>query len=197
MKVTWVKGYPSGKEEGTFLVVDMGGTHLRVMQVHISPNDRSLGANIQEDFPLPTRIKTGSAGQLWDFIAGVVGAFIEKRVAPLQKISKGDKIPLALTFSYPVHQLCINRGILQRWTKDFRVSEAVGHEVVAQFQQALEQNVSISLFPCFFFFFFFTLDLFMQKTPVKVVALVNDTTSTLVAVSSQASERMFCCCWWR
>ncbi|BDD61749.1 hypothetical protein MAP00_006776 [Monascus purpureus] len=162
MNVTWVKGYPSGHEKGNFLALDMGGTNLRVCEVDLSGGQGEFEIT-QKEYRIPDELKTGTADQLWDFIAEEVRSFVHQRLNAGQTSSK---IPLAFTFSYPVHQPCIDRGVLQRWTKDFDVAGVEGSDVVIQLEAALER----------------------KKVPVRVVALVNDTTGTLIASSYSDPE---------
>ena len=66
---------------------------------------------------------------------------------------------LGFTFSYPCEQKAINHGVLQRWTKGFDIKGVEGHDVVPMFEAALKK----------------------RGVPIKVTAVVNDTTGTLIA----------------
>lgn len=68
---------------------------------------------------------------------------------------------LGFTFSFPIHQIGINRGTLMRWTKGFDIPDAVGQDVCVLLQREIDA----------------------LKLPVKVAALVNDTVGTLMARS--------------
>lgn len=68
---------------------------------------------------------------------------------------------LGFTFSFPVHQIGINRGTLMRWTKGFDIADAVGQDVCKLLQDEID----------------------ILKLPVRVAALVNDTVGTLMARS--------------
>jgi hexokinase len=68
---------------------------------------------------------------------------------------------LGFTFSFPIHQIGINRGTLMRWTKGFDIPDAVGQDVCVLLQKEID---ALGL-------------------PVKVAALVNDTVGTLMARS--------------
>ncbi|KAJ5889135.1 Hexokinase [Penicillium tannophilum] len=155
MNPTWVMGFPSGDETGRILTLDMGGTNLRVCRVYLSSRKRHF-EQIQRTFKIPEEIKTGTGEQLWDFIADRLKLFLtEHNIA-----SENDgTMPLSFTFSFPVKQESIRSGILQRWTKNFNVSGVEGHDVVPQLEAAFLR----------------------QKLPVRIVALLNDTTGTLIA----------------
>jgi hexokinase len=68
---------------------------------------------------------------------------------------------LGFTFSFPVHQIGINKGTLIRWTKGFDIPDAIGKDVCALLQREID----------------------LLRLPVKVAALVNDTVGTLMARS--------------
>ncbi|KAJ6065805.1 hypothetical protein N7444_001458 [Penicillium canescens] len=107
----------------------------------------------QMDAKIPETIKSGTAQQLWLFIIQCLRKFVDYHEIPTDEL---QKIPLAFTFSYPVTQTSVTNGILQRWTKGFDISGVEGHDVAAELQRALYENA---------------------------IALVNDTTGTLMASS--------------
>ncbi|BCS01662.1 uncharacterized protein AKAW2_52003A [Aspergillus luchuensis] len=162
MNVTWVTKSPTGHETGQYLTVDMGGTNLRVCNVTLT--EEKGGYKIaQSKFKLPGGLKTGNAQELWAYIADRVADFLrERELTP----RPGEKLPLAFTFSYPVTQDNIRHGVLQRWTKGWDVSGVEGEDVVAQLEEAFEE----------------------RNVPVHIVALVNDTTGTLIASAYKDPE---------
>ncbi|KAL9621890.1 MAG: hypothetical protein Q9160_003711 [Pyrenula sp. 1 TL-2023] len=156
MNVTWVMGYPTGDEQGTFLALDMGGTNLRVCEI-ILPEEKGEFDIIQSKYRLPEELKTGEADELWDYIADCLQQFIEYH-------HEGEdlgKLPLGFTFSYPATQEYIDHGVLQRWTKGFDIAGVEGKDVVPPFEEALAK----------------------RGLPIKLAALINDTTGTLIASS--------------
>lgn len=68
---------------------------------------------------------------------------------------------LGFTFSFPVQQIGINKGILMRWTKGFDIPDAIGKDVCELLQNEIDR----------------------LNLPVRVAALVNDTVGTLMARS--------------
>ena len=154
MNVAWVLDYPTGYETGTYLALDMGGTNLRVCEI-ILPEDKGEFDIIQSKYRLPEELKTGSAEELWEYVADCLQQFIEYH-------HEGEdlgNVPLGFTFSYPATQDYINHGVLQRWTKGFDIKGVEGNDVVAQFEAALAS----------------------RGLPIKLTALINDTTGTLIA----------------
>ncbi|KAL1970267.1 hypothetical protein VTN77DRAFT_5427 [Rasamsonia byssochlamydoides] len=163
MNVTWVMGFPSGHEQGNFLTLDMGGTNLRVCQVVLT-DGRGKFEITRSKYRMSEELKRGTADKLWGFVADCTAKFIQDH--RLADGFSGEKLPLSFTFSFPVTQPSIQSGILQRWTKDFNVDGVEGHDVVPQLEAALEK----------------------RNVPVKIIALVNDTTGTLIASSYEDAE---------
>lgn len=157
MNPTWVMGYPDGYETGIFLALDMGGTNLRVCEI-ILPEEKGEFEIIQSKYKMPEELKTGTGEELWEYIADCIQQFIEYH-HEVEDLEKAGNIPLGFTFSYPATQEYIDHGVLQRWTKGFDISGVEGKDVAALFSAALEA----------------------RKLPIKLSALINDTTGTLIA----------------
>lgn len=113
---------------------------------------------------------SGTSKDLFLFLARQVEAFLrihhnEHFEAHLRRKMNGnreeDLFDLGFTFSFPVRQTGINSGTLIRWTKGFNIPDAVGHDVCALLQSAIDE----------------------LHLPVRVAALVNDTVGTLMARS--------------
>lgn len=157
MNPTWVMGFPDGFETGTFLALDMGGTNLRVCEI-ILLEEKGEFDIIQSKYRMPEDLKTGDSEELWEYIADCIQQFIEyhHEVEDLEKI---DRIPLGFTFSFPATQNYIDNGILQRWTKGFDISGVEGKDVAPLFEAAIAK----------------------RKLPIRLSALINDTTGTLIA----------------
>ncbi|MCJ1316378.1 hexokinase A [Xylographa vitiligo] len=154
MNPTWVMTRPTGYETGTFLALDMGGTNLRVCEI-ILPEAKGEFEIIQSKYRMPEELKTGKAEELWEYVADCLQQFIEYH----HEDEKLETLPLGFTFSYPATQNYIDHGILQRWTKGFDIEGVEGYDVVEQFEAVLAT----------------------RGLPVKLTALINDTTGTLVA----------------
>ncbi|KAK5663323.1 hypothetical protein OQA88_3751 [Cercophora sp. LCS_1] len=155
MNPTWVMSYPTGYETGTYLALDMGGTNLRVCQVTLTEQKSEFDI-IQSKYRLPEELKTGDADELWEYIADCLAQFIETHHGDVTKM---ETLPLGFTFSYPATQNYIDQGVLQRWTKGFDIAGVEGQNVVPMFEAALTQ----------------------RGVPIKLTALINDTTGTLIA----------------
>jgi hexokinase len=157
MNPTWVMGFPDGYETGTYLALDMGGTNLRVCEI-ILLEEKGEFDIIQSKYRMPDELKTGESEELWEYIADCIQQFIEyhHEVEDLQQL---DKIPLGFTFSFPATQTYIDNGVLQRWTKGFDIKGVEGKDVAPMFEAAIAR----------------------RKLPIRLSALINDTTGTLIA----------------
>lgn len=156
MNLAWVMEYPKGDETGDYLALDLGGTNLRVVMVHLYGAGKL--ETDQRFYKLPNGIRTtNDKNILFDFMADCLEKFlIEKHPTG---IPENKLFPLGFTFSYPATQNKINSGILQRWTKGFDIPGVEGEDVVPLL---MEKIISRNL-------------------PIEVVALINDTCGTLVA----------------
>jgi hexokinase len=151
------------------LAVDLGGTNFRVCSVLLH-GDTTFSLT-QSKILIPRELMaSGTSKDLFLFLARQIEAFLrihhnEHFEAHLLRRREGnteeDLFDLGFTFSFPVRQCGINRGTLIRWTKGFNIPDAVGHDVCALLQSAIDE---LSL-------------------PVRVAALVNDTVGTLMARS--------------
>ncbi|OCT52559.1 Hexokinase [Cladophialophora carrionii] len=158
MNITWVTSSPTGRETGTYLTIDLGGTNLRVCLITLT--DEMGGHDTkQEKYTLPKDIKTGTADQLFEHIADHLSEFLTEHVKDDEAARDDGRIPLGFTFSYPATQDRIDHGILQTWTKGWDVKDVEGHDVAEMLRKAMEK----------------------RNLPVKLIALINDTTGALIA----------------
>ncbi|KAK3180231.1 hexokinase [Lecanicillium sp. MT-2017a] len=155
MNPTWVMSFPDGNETGTFLALDMGGTNLRVCQITLTDKKSEFDIT-QSKYRMPEELKSGSSDELWEYIADCLNQFLETHHGDLKNL---EALPLGFTFSYPATQNYIDEGILQRWTKGFDIDGVEGENVVPMLNKALEK----------------------RGVPIKLAALINDTTGTMIA----------------
>ncbi|KAG9323435.1 hypothetical protein KVV02_008835 [Mortierella alpina] len=154
MITSYVMGRLDGSEVGSYLALDVGGTNLRVVSVHLTGGGEI--STRQTKYRIDEKLKVGDAKALFDFMAVCVDNFLDEH----QIVVRGDtQIELGFTFSFPVLQTSINRGTLISWTKGFNAAGMVGKDPVAYLQDAFNR----------------------RHIPVRVAALVNDTVGTLLA----------------
>lgn len=187
MNVTWVLGFPTGHEKGTFLALDMGGTNLRVCEIELSEEKGEFDVT-QSKYRIPEELKSGESSELWEYIADCVQQFIEYYHDGCTAL---PDLPLGFTFSYPATQEYVDHGVLQRWTKGFDIDGVEGKDVVPMLEEALAKKVKNSALSPFFFGYMVLITL--QGLPIKVAALVNDTTGTLIASAYTDPEMKIGC----
>ncbi|KAF9261732.1 hexokinase [Marasmius fiardii PR-910] len=157
---TFVFGWPTGKENGDFLAVDLGGgTNLRVCLVNVQGEGKFEVT--QTKYRLTEDQKQDDGQKLFDFCAECLKTFIDSNFMDGGELTlkPGEVLPLGFTFSYPVSQEKIDHGELIRWTKGFGATNTEGRDVADMFRKSLEK----------------------YKLPVALTALINDTTGTLIA----------------
>ncbi|MBM4314401.1 MAG: hypothetical protein FJ122_10855 [Deltaproteobacteria bacterium] len=145
---------PGGAEKGRFLVVDLGGTNLRVLAVELDGRGGARTLAVSR-CAIPRERMGGRGRDLFDFMAGCVEAFFAERDLGQQRT-----YDLAFTFSFPVEQRSPASGRLIAWTKGFTASGVVGRDVVALFSEALARR---------------------GLGFVRIAALANDTVGTFAA----------------
>ncbi|MCM8823679.1 MAG: hypothetical protein NC822_03280, partial [Candidatus Omnitrophica bacterium] len=152
----------TGKEEGLFLALDLGGSTLRIMALNLKRGRKPK--LIIERFNLRSGEKNnlnyGKADDFFATIAKRLEWFITKYKS---KLIYGKPYPLGFTFSFPVKHISADKAILKRWSKDFFLPEVINKDVVSFLRTAIEKEGLSNV--------------------VRVVSLNNDTVATLVAGS--------------
>ncbi|XP_044258381.1 hexokinase type 2-like [Tribolium madens] len=149
--VTYVQDLPNGTEKGKFLALDLGGTNFRVLLIELSKDHFEMRSKI---YAIPQHIMLGSGEHLFDHIADCLASFMK------QEQVMAELLPLGFTFSFPLTQKGLTKGILERWTKGFNCSNCVGNDVVQLLKDAIARRGDIQ---------------------IKVCAILNDTTGTLMS----------------
>ncbi|KLO06355.1 hypothetical protein SCHPADRAFT_946154 [Schizopora paradoxa] len=151
---TFVTGVPDGSEKGTFLALDLGGTNLRVCEVTLH-GDKTFTLR-QQKYKVSEELKTGEATRLFDYLADSVDAFLTEMG---HEVTDVEALHLGLTFSFPVEQSALDKGVLLTWTKGFAARNAIGKDVVKLLQDAFDR----------------------KHLHVRCCALVNDTVGALLS----------------
>ncbi|KAF1966247.1 hypothetical protein BU23DRAFT_560411 [Bimuria novae-zelandiae CBS 107.79] len=168
---TYVTAVPNGTEKGLYMAVDLGGTNFRVCSIQLHGN--TTFSLTQSKVAIPKELMVAKTSkELFSFLAKQIENFLKThhedhyyghiRRRDTGGATKEQEIfNLGFTFSFPVNQIGINKGLLMRWTKGFDIADAVGKDVCALLQTEID---ALGL-------------------PVRVAALVNDTVGTLMARS--------------
>ncbi|XP_047525152.1 hexokinase type 2 isoform X2 [Pieris napi] len=148
---TYIQDLPNGKERGKFLALDLGGTNFRVLIINLGENHFDMKSKI---YAIPTHIMTGTGLALFDHIAECLSNFMKEN-----DVYK-ERLALGFTFSFPLRQLGLTKGLLQRWTKGFSCSGVVGEDVVQGLKDAIARRGDLKL---------------------SVMGILNDATGTLMS----------------
>ncbi|XP_076673597.1 hexokinase-2 isoform X1 [Andrena cerasifolii] len=146
-------------KEGLYLALDLGGTNFRVLLLELAH-----GKPVREEvkkYHISSELRVGSAIRLFDYLAECVSDFVIAQ--GLQDV----ELPLGFTFSFPMIQHSLDIGILVTWTKTFNCPDAVNQDAVRLLREAFDRR---------------------GDTKVKVVAVLNDTTGTLIQGSTLDSN---------
>ncbi|XP_065365983.1 hexokinase type 2 [Calliphora vicina] len=150
--VTYVQDLPNGNERGKFLALDLGGTNFRVLLIHLKEDhDFQMESRI---YAIPQHIMLGSGTQLFDHIAECLANFMNEH-----DVYK-ERLPLGFTFSFPLTQLGLTKGLLVTWTKGFNCAGVVNEDVVQLLKDAIARRGDVQ---------------------IDVCAILNDTTGTLMS----------------
>lgn len=153
------------------MAVDLGGTNFRVCSIQLHGN--TTFSLTQSKVAIPKDLMVAKTSkELFAFLAKQIEEFLkthheEHYQGHIRRRNTGDTVKeeeifnLGFTFSFPVNQVGINKGLLMRWTKGFDIPDAVGKDVCALLQTEIDA----------------------LRLPVRVAALVNDTVGTLMARS--------------
>ncbi|KAF2404239.1 hypothetical protein EJ06DRAFT_526322 [Trichodelitschia bisporula] len=170
---TYVTAVPNGTEKGLYMAVDLGGTNFRVCSIEL--NGDSTFKLQQTKVKVPQSLqKAKTAKELFSFLAKQVELFLQQhhgdhyegvkrkvKAAGRDAIEEEEIFHMGFTFSFPVHQIGINRGLLMRWTKGYDIPDALGKDICALLQAEIDA----------------------LHLPVRITALINDTVGTLMARS--------------
>ena len=98
---TYVHDLPTGREEGAFLALDLGGTNFRVILTELEAGSRSVRMSSSKH-EVSKELMTGPGAKLFDFIATRLYHFmVEHNLFADESIFP---VKLGFTFSFPTRQ---------------------------------------------------------------------------------------------
>ncbi|XP_014403663.1 PREDICTED: hexokinase-1 isoform X1 [Myotis brandtii] len=153
MLPSFVRSTPDGTENGDFLALDLGGTNFRVLLVKIRSGKKRTVEMHNKIYAIPIEIMQGTGEELFDHIVSCISDFLDYMGI------KGPRMPLGFTFSFPCKQMSLDAGILITWTKGFKATDCVGHDVATLLREAVKRR---------------------EEFDLDVVAVVNDTVGTMM-----------------
>ena len=155
---------PSGREQGTYLAIDVGGSTFRVALVRLYGGERQRAAEIvlMSSARIDASVRALEGQHFFDWMA----AHIEAMLCQVDdedlgsRIAGGLPLPVGLSWSFPIDQTSARSGRLIPMGKGFRCSNGtVGQDLSLLIEQACQiRNISI-----------------------RVEAIVNDSSATLLS----------------
>ncbi len=145
-------GRPSGREQGRFIVLDLGGTNVRVTVLDMR-GDGSVKVLKSDGVRLPSTV--GCSDDLFRPVARFVGEMLDD----------GTDYTLGFIFAFPVEQTGVRSGRLTKWTKEFAFSGVEGKDVVRLLEDAIRRES----------------DALSALRRLNIGALANDTVGVLAA----------------
>ncbi|KAJ3348174.1 hexokinase A [Entophlyctis luteolus] len=157
-----VTSLPTGREHGSYLVLDLHAAMLRVAEVVL--DGHSNARSRQKTFTISQKHKTLPRDELFDYLAECLAEFIHDdesdSVVSSPPLERPSLFKLSFTFSFPSTQKSLDAGSLILWTKGFANPGVVGEDVVQLLRAALVRKGIANI--------------------VEIVALANGTTTNLV-----------------
>ncbi|KAL9546482.1 hypothetical protein MBANPS3_006638 [Mucor bainieri] len=155
---SFVSGYPTGTEKGTYLALEISGVDVYVCQVRLKGEGGKLAIN-QYQYKIPDHLTAGDTmSTLIDYIADCVADF-QHRVGASQEMG----ISMGISLGFAVRQTGLDKGFIVALEHGFEYPNAVGSDIVDLFHQRFEA----------------------KGLAVKVVAMANDAVCTLLAHAYQ------------
>ncbi|KAG2235424.1 hypothetical protein INT48_005774, partial [Thamnidium elegans] len=154
---SYVTTLPTGKEKGTYLALDLGGSTLRVSAVELLGDCNVKVTEIRRHIAPNDPLRTSGATTFFDWIVDAIAELIEK-IGYDTKHAEGP-LSLGVCWSFPVDQTSVSGGKILRMGKGFTIEGVEGYDLSALFLEAFQR----------------------KNVNVKVTALLNDTVGTLVA----------------
>ncbi|XP_050817720.1 hexokinase-3 isoform X2 [Gopherus flavomarginatus] len=159
MLPAFIRSTPDGTERGEFLVLELGDTHLRVLLMELSGDTDQRVTMKERCFPVPDAIAQGPGEKLFAFLATCLWKFLDGLHMPQTDFELG------FSFPFTCRQTRLDQSYLISWSKRFQCPGVEGRDVVVLLQDAINKQ---------------------DRYHIKVIAVVNDTTSTMMSCDASA-----------
>ncbi|KAI8646882.1 hypothetical protein BD408DRAFT_216038 [Parasitella parasitica] len=155
---SFVTGYPTGNEKGTYLALEISGVDIYVCQVRLKGEGGKLAIN-QYQYKIPDHLTIGdSMSTLIDYIADCVADF-QRRVGSSQEMVYA----MGISMGFAVRQTGLDKGSIVALEHGFEYPNAIGSDIVDLFHQRFKA----------------------KGLSVRIVAMANDAVCTLLAHAYQ------------
>ena len=158
---SYVTGKPDGSEKGFALAASLGSSHFRICSIEFRGDRTYKIEQVKSSIPDDLKDEMATGRDLFSFVARRTKRFILKYHPDTLENGYVNPVKLGFTFSFPVDQHSLNSGTLIRWTKEIKIRDVIGRDVVQLYQEHLNR-VGLPM--------------------VNVVALTNDTVGTFLSL---------------
>ncbi|KAH8732291.1 hexokinase-1 [Phaeosphaeriaceae sp. PMI808] len=152
---------PTGREKGTYLALDVGGSTFRIALVELNgkqPSTKHMRIVTMKSFKIDEKVRQRRGTDFFDWIAEKIQQALAD--PQLQKLNGTKTFPMGLAWSFPVEQTSSRSANLLDMGKGFRATEGV-----------LGQDLSeLIMTPCR-----------KRNLPVHMDSIVNDSSATLLS----------------
>ncbi|KAI8388305.1 uncharacterized protein BYT42DRAFT_491840 [Radiomyces spectabilis] len=149
---SYVTKLPTGRETGTYLALDLGGSTLRVCAVELLGHGQVTVTEVKRSIAVKDPLRTGTAEAFFDWIVDTVHELV-------QKINVQTPLVMGVCWSFPLDQKGIATGLVLRMGKGFDLKGIDNKDLQSLFKEAFQR----------------------KGLDITVTALLNDTVGTLVA----------------
>ncbi|KAI9488001.1 hexokinase-domain-containing protein [Zychaea mexicana] len=170
---SYVIGYPTGNEQGTYLALEISGVDIYVCQVVLKGEGGKLAIN-QYQYEIPDDLTAGNdIGILIDYVADCVSDF-QRRVSESsshhhhhhhrqEQEQQQTVYSMAISLGFAVRQTGLDRGTIMALEHGFEFPNVIGRDVVDLFHSRFQA----------------------KGLNVRIVAIANDSVCTLLAHAYQ------------
>ncbi|KAI4197422.1 MAG: hypothetical protein LQ350_005915 [Teloschistes chrysophthalmus] len=140
---------PDGKEHGTYLGLEVGGSTLRVALVDLDGRTSSrqpLRIRRIVTSPIDSRVRDLRGLAFFDWIAGKIGEMLVADREAHDYMQLKEPLPMGVAWSFPIDQTSIRSGNIIGMGKGFYCSTYKGHdlgELITQACQRLNLNIRL------------------------------------------------------
>ncbi|KAG0166156.1 glucokinase [Apophysomyces sp. BC1034] len=155
---SYVTGYPTGNEKGTYLALEIAGMDIYACQVKLKGDSGKLAIN-QYQYKITPDLTSGDDFTVMiDYVVECIADFLT-RVGTQENFT----YPMAVSFGFAIKQMGLDSGRIMSLGHGFSYPNGVGVDVV----QMMHERVRL------------------KGLPIKIVAIANDAVCTLLAHAYQ------------
>lgn len=136
---------PTGKEQGNYLIIDLGGSTLRISIIEIKPEIHSKNRSERIKIIIENKwIMANNEKTIDDGFFRFIGSKMIETINQQSNISINDTINVGITWSFPLNQTSHNSGKINNVGKGWIISE----EIYNQDLKVILENSLLNNFNC-------------------------------------------------